>query len=93
MRNIFQLKQAWDREVLLKLCVTRGDTHTQHSHKHKHIHTYTHNSSYCCICAFVYAPVTSIHMNYYFTVESVLIMIESGCTEAVFSYLFMENNN
>lgn len=48
MRNIFQLKQAWDHRVLSKWCVTRGNT-------------FRNNTNYSCVCAFVYVTVSSMH--------------------------------
>lgn len=66
MRNIFQLKQAWNHEVLLKWRVMG-----EHTHKH------THNSNYSCVCAFVNVTESSVHIssvNCYFAVECFLIM-------------------
>lgn len=59
-------------------------------HEAAHKHTHTHSQLF--LCAFVYVTVSFIHIvsvNYYFTVECFLIMMEPGCTEAVFSFRFV----
>lgn len=73
MENIFQLKQAWNHGELLKLVCSRG-------------------ANCSCVSAFVYVTVSSIEIvlvNCYLTVECFVIMIEPGCTEAVFPFRFI----